>query len=316
MRRSTTTRALVGALLAIGLSGLAACAGTGSADDPTTAPTAAATAPSSDDIAALDAVTVDGAFGEAATVTLPTTPFTVGANVARVLEEGDGADLASGQLLSLHSTWFSGADGSTLGGTYDAGQPEAITFDETQLPPALIDALTGHKVGTRVLLALFGQDGATLAVVDVADAQDLPARAEGTAVTPPDGLPTVVLDADGKPSLTPATGDAPAELVVQPLIAGAGPAVEAGQTVIVKYTGWLWDGTQFDSSWDAGTTFPVTSVGTAQVIDGWNQALVGADVGSQLLLVIPPDLGYGDQESGSIPANSTLVFVVDVLAAV
>ena len=71
----------------------------------------------------------------------------------------------------------------------------------------------------------------------------------------------------------------------------------------------------YDPSWDAGATFPVQNIGQAQVIDGWNQGLVGLNVGSQVLLVVPPDLGYKDQAQGSIPANSTLVFVVDVLAA-
>ncbi len=319
MRRSTTIRgAVAGALiLVLGLGGLAACSGDGAGDPTgTPAPTAAATAPSDADIAALAAVTVEGDAGAAPTITLPSTPFTVTANVARVLDEGDGDEVEAGQLLALHSTWVSGTDGSAIGSTFDAGKPEAITLDENQLPAALFDVIAGHKVGTRALVALAGTDSATVIVVEVAGAQDLPSRAEGTAVTPPAELPAVTLDDTGAPSLAAAAGDPPADLVVQPLIQGAGPAVEAGQTVIVKYTGWLWDGTQFDSSWDSGTSYPVVNVGQAQVIDGWNQGLVGATVGSQLLLVIPPDLGYGDQVKGSIPANSTLVFVVDVLAAV
>ena len=68
----------------------------------------------------------------------------------------------------------------------------------------------------------------------------------------------------------------------------------------MNYTGWLWDGTQFDSSWDRGepATFALTGV-----IAGWTQGLVGQTVGSQVLLVIPPDLGYGDQASETIPAG-------------
>ena len=66
---------------------------------------------------------------------------------------------------------------------------------------------------------------------------------------------------------------------------------------------------------DRGATFPVQNIGQAQVIDGWNQGLVGQTVGSQVLLVVPPSLGYGANAQGSIPANSTLVFVVDILAA-
>ncbi len=112
-----------------------------------------------------------------------------------------------------------------------------------------------------------------------------------------------------------ATGTAPTSLVVQPLIQGTGAKVASGQTVVVNYSVWLWDGTKFDSSWDRGATFPVQNIGQAQVIDGWNQGLVGQTVGSQVLLVVPPSLGYGATAQGSIPANSTLVFVVDILAA-
>ena len=155
----------------------------------------------------------------------------------------------------------------------------------------------------------FPMDGSIVAV------QQVPARATGTPVTPPAGLPTVTLDANGAPSLTAATGTAPTTLVTQPLIKGTGPAVTKGQTVVVNYTGWLWNGTKFDSSWDRGTTFPVQNIGQAQVIDGWNQGLVGQTVGSQILLIVPPSLGYGTTAQGSIPANSTLVFVVDILAA-
>jgi len=84
----------------------------------------------------------------------------------------------------------------------------------------------------------------------------------------------------------------------------------------VKYTGWLLDGTQFDSSWDKNTTLEADtySGGNHQVIEGWQQAMVGQTVGSQVLMVIPPNLGYGDTAQGSIPANSTLIFVVDILA--
>jgi len=320
VRRSTTARAAVGAvlILALGLGGLAACSGEGS-PEPTPTPTSTAAGgdgPTAEDVAAVDAITVDGDFGSAATMTLPATPFTVTSDVSRLLVEGDGDTIEAGQLLSLHSAWVSGADGSDLGTTYDVGHPEAVTLDPAQLPAVLVDALTGRKVGTRLLLALAGADGATLAVVDVVGAQTLPTKAEGTQVDPVDGLPTVTRDDSGQPTLTAATGDAPTELTVQPLVEGTGPVTEEGQSVVVKYSGWLWDGTSFDSSWENGATFPVAPLGQANVIDGWNQGLVGIPVGSQVLLVIPPELGYGDTEKEGIPAGSTLVFVVDVLAAI
>jgi peptidylprolyl isomerase len=102
--------------------------------------------------------------------------------------------------------------------------------------------------------------------------------------------------------------------VVQPLIEGDGPAVESGQTITVQYSGWLWDGTPFDSSWERGTP-AAFGIGVQQVITGWDEGLVGQKVGSQVLLVVPPDKAYGDTPKETIPAGSTLVFVVDVLAA-
>ena len=95
---------------------------------------------------------------------------------------------------------------------------------------------------------------------------------------------------------------------------GDGPAVEEGDTVTVHYTGWLWDGTQFDSSWDKGSPATFT-LADGQLIDGWVQGLAGQTVGSQVLLVIPPELGYGADGNDTIPGGSTLVFVVDILAA-
>jgi peptidylprolyl isomerase len=105
--------------------------------------------------------------------------------------------------------------------------------------------------------------------------------------------------------------------VVQPLIEGTGAAVEEGQSVVVKYTGWLTDGTQFDSSWDREAPDDVLTfqAGVGGVIQGWDDGIVGQKVGSRVLLVVPSDLGYGEDGSGSIPANATLIFVVDILAA-
>jgi peptidylprolyl isomerase len=104
---------------------------------------------------------------------------------------------------------------------------------------------------------------------------------------------------------------------VQPLIKGAGPVVQAGQTITVHYTGAIWaTGKTFDSSWDSGTPAEF-SIGTGEVISGWDEGLVGQTVGSQVLLVVPPDKGYGATGSsdGTISGTDTLVFVVDILDA-
>ncbi len=329
MRRSTTVRGGIAAavILVLGLGGLAACTG-GPSTPPVPSGTAGATAAATPtptvntaaDEAALAAITVKGAPGAKPTLTLPSKPFTVTSQVARTVDTGTGAAIAQGDLVTLHVLEVSGADGSERGDTWSGGSPVVTTVDSSSFFAGLYQQLVSAHVGSRILLAAPTQDssGNTLTVVDlleIAKTQQVPARATGTPVTPPAGLPTVTLDANGVPSLTAATGAAPTTLVTQPLIKGTGPAVTKGQTVVVNYTGWLWNGTKFDSSWDRGTTFPVQNIGAAQVITGWNQGLVGQTVGSQVLLVVPPSLGYGTTAQGSIPANSTLVFVVDILAA-
>ena len=96
--------------------------------------------------------------------------------------------------------------------------------------------------------------------------------------------------------------------IVQP---GSGATIEPGQTAVVNYTGWLPDGTQFDSSRGRGPfSFPL---GSGQVITGWDQGVAGMAVGEQRLLVLPPDLAYGPMGQGVIPPNATLIFEVELL---
>jgi FKBP-type peptidyl-prolyl cis-trans isomerase len=81
----------------------------------------------------------------------------------------------------------------------------------------------------------------------------------------------------------------------------------------VNYTGWLEDGTKFDSSIDRGQTFDFT-IGAGNVIVGWDEGVAGMRVNGARLLVIPPSLGYGSTANNSIPANSTLIFEVQLVA--
>lgn len=95
---------------------------------------------------------------------------------------------------------------------------------------------------------------------------------------------------------------------------GAGDkAVKNGDTISVHYTGRLLNGTKFDSSLDRGVPFEFT-VGAGRVIQGWEQGFIGAKVGEKRTLTIPAELGYGSRATGSIPANSTLIFDVEVIS--
>ncbi|MEM8932427.1 MAG: FKBP-type peptidyl-prolyl cis-trans isomerase [Acidobacteriota bacterium] len=102
-------------------------------------------------------------------------------------------------------------------------------------------------------------------------------------------------------------------LQYQDLVQGEGAEAKPGQTVRVHYTGWLTDGTKFDSSVDRGEPFDFP-LGAGMVIRGWDEGVAGMRIGGKRKLVIPPDLGYGAHGAGGvIPPNATLVFEVELL---
>lgn len=122
-------------------------------------------------------------------------------------------------------------------------------------------------------------------------------------------------DTTVKPTVTVSDEPAPTELVINDIVEGEGPAAKEGDRVSVQYVGALYDTAQeFDASWDRGEPFELT-LGGGTVIQGWDQGLIGMKAGGRRELIIPPDLGYGPQGSPpSIPADATLVFIVDMLS--
>lgn len=104
------------------------------------------------------------------------------------------------------------------------------------------------------------------------------------------------------------------ELQIEDIVIGSGDSPKQGQTVVVHYTGWLTDGKKFDSSVDRGQPLEF-KIGVGQVIQGWDQGVLSMQVGGKRKLTIPPELAYGDRDVGGglIPANSTLVFEVELL---
>lgn len=104
-------------------------------------------------------------------------------------------------------------------------------------------------------------------------------------------------------------------LYVHDVVTGEGARADSGDIVTVHYTGWLPQGTKFDSSLDRDQPLEV-ALGYGRVIQGWDQGIVGMRVGGQRRLVIPPGMAYGEQGRGTIPRNSTLVFDVELLDVV
>ena len=239
---------------------------------------------------------------------------------------GDGAVIEPGQKVIFDALVYNAQTGEQVANSYSDGQAMAVQLaGEGQAAGAdpFYEPLVGQKVGACVLVAIPGvssgsdqpDQDALLVAVTVIDATNVLERATGESVAQTEeDLPHVSLETDGRPIIEiPSDTEPPTSLEVRDLIIGSGPAVSKDQTLTVHYTGWLWsDGSAFDSSWESGqsATFPLGGV-----IQGWTDGLDGKTVGSQVLLVIPPDLGYGEQGSGAIPPGATLVFVVDILDA-
>ena len=116
-----------------------------------------------------------------------------------------------------------------------------------------------------------------------------------------------------KPTVEPGKGPKPTKLETKDIITGTGAEAKNGSAIYVNYVGALWsNGKEFDSSWKRDEPFQFT-IGTGQVIAGWEKGVVGMKVGGRRELKIPPELGYGKQGSSNIPPNEALIFVVDLL---
>lgn len=290
------------ALSAILLTG---CAGTA---DPDASPSAApgdlcsAAAPSG---AASEAVTVDGEIGQQPTAAF-TSPLDIPAAQRTVLVEGEGDPVADGEFVRYALTAYSADTGALLGAVgYNEGEllPQAIS------PSNPLGTILGCATpGTRVV-ATFPKTDSTNAEVYVVDLLGVtPQSAWGEPQAPVDGMPTVTLDDDGMPSVEIPDADAPSDLQIAVLKKGDGPAVADGGTALVQYYGVSWDTKEnFDSSWKRAAPVPFA---TNAVYEGFGKALVGQSVGSQVLVVMPPEMGdlNGDLK------GQTLVFVIDILA--
>jgi peptidylprolyl isomerase len=268
-------------------------------------------------------------------VTIPKVKGT-GSLLTKTLIQGAGAKLTStdGMIGNYVAYDWSGKTSKLLGSSYSQGAPSIFVGS---LLPGLETALVGQKLGSRVLAVIPPKDafgtsgnstegiGATDTLVFVIDMGSTfgTGTVPGTqAITAGGALPTVTPPAAsstaGPTIKIPATTTAPKTLQVKTLIKGTGPVVKKAQDLAVQYTGVIWrTGKVFDSSWARKT--PLTTViGEGQVIKGWDTGLVGQTVGSRVLLVIPPADGYGSAgaSTAGIKGTDTLVFVVDILAAV
>ncbi len=299
------------ALLSIAAASLIVLAGCSSSSTSTSTTSSAvdlcdATAASG---AASEAVSVTGDVGQAPTVTF-TSPLDVGdTQETTVVVAGTGAALADGDYLTYAYTAYDADTGEQLdAGGYDpALDPQAITGSSVILGPALGCA----TVGTRVVTT-YPATSSSSAVVFVIDVLAAVAGDEWCQpVSPATGaaFPTVTWNDDGSPSVTvPTTETAPTSVTEQVLTQGDGDTVASGDSVTVNYQLATWaDGTVVETSW--GST--AATFATTDVVAGFGNALIGQQVGTSVLVVVPPDCGYSSTSTSDM-AGQTLVFVISI----
>jgi peptidylprolyl isomerase len=270
-----------------------------------------------------DKVTVSGEYGKAPKVTVKS-PWAIDKTRTNVLTPSKGIEVKEGQTVEVNYTGLNGRTGKTFDSSFARGTP--VAFNLAQVVPGFSKGLVGQRQGSRVLIAMPGSDGYDSAggspqigvevgdtlifVVDLVRVQLT--GPEGTPVKPRPGLPTVT-DKNGRPEITVPKTDPPATLQVQPLIEGKGQKVGENDQITFNYRWVRWsDGKLLEETYG---TEPATAA-LSGLLPGVVKGLSGQPVGSRVLLVIPPELAYKDQAKGEeLPANSTLVFVVDILEA-
>lgn len=298
--------------LALSAVALAGCSG-----EPTPEETPAATGEPTDVCAAAlpsgassEAVTVEGEPGAKPTIALDG-PLEISAPERTVVAEGDGEAIELGQIIEYALTVFDATTGDEL---------QSIGYESAALPePLAMDSGTAQlfgcaPIGSRIVATVPGsgeEQPATVYVLDLLG-NDTPTAAWGEPQEPVEGQPTVELAEDGAPEITLPDAEPPAETEVTTLKEGDGAEVQSGDGVLVQYTGVKWsDGSVFDSSWERGVAAPMSTTG---VVVGFQKALEGQTVGSQVLVTMPPADGYGASEGHELQ-EETLTFVVDILAS-
>lgn len=276
-----------------------------------------------------DQIQVDTDMKKVPAVSFPT-PITSDVIETKVVVEGTGPKFTGNELVDMEFVGVNGGTGEVFQSSKFDGTDFASQFLKAGDTPDFCSALSGVREGSRVAilfpaaLAHAGQGvadlgvGATDSIVFVFDLLKvfLPHAVGEAQAAAGEGFPSLVLDPKtGQPGITPSKSAAPTEFKLHTTIKGRGEPVKLGEVVTVHYTGYIWEtGEVFDSSWESGKPAQF-QLAEGQLIKGFIKAIEGQTIGSQVITVLPPSEGYGDVAQGSIPANSTLIFVIDILGA-
>lgn len=240
---------------------------------------------------------------------------------AWMIDEGDGEPVEEGDLLQILTANVDIDSEEVLSHDFDLGGSTLQLNDEfASTNPQVHETMTNAPMGSDVAFYLPADSlgEGTPAYLNVISVEDVvPTHATGEETDSSelnDILPSVSLDEDTHaPAIETPEGDPPEELVVDVLKQGDGPEVQAESYVTIHYRGISWsDGEEFDASWGEDNTGDPAQFELQQLISGWGEALEGQQVGSQVIMSIPPELAYGEQEGHDLQ-DETLVFVVDIL---
>ena len=268
--------------------------------------------PSPDDAptsqAAAPVVAITGTGAQAPELTY-SAPLVLDQPVTEVVWQGDGDEVDEGDPVVLRIYTENGADGSVLRNDF-LGVPTAYRLTDEAIGSDLVSVIAGHRAGTRILHAVETDGVPTVMSIDI-----LPSRAVGEVIELEAGMPAVAHEENGMPVVTiPADQPAPADPVVRQIVRGAGAQVPSGSKVVLQLVAVKWStGEVFDSTWGEGGVPKTVTVGADQLVEGFDEGLVDLPVGSQVMLVVPPGLGFGP--TGNELSTETIVYVVDILAA-
>jgi peptidylprolyl isomerase len=224
------------------------------------------------------------------------------------VEVGTGREAKAGDSVSMIYTGYL-ADGSVFDSNVSSGQPLVFPLGGGQVIAGWDEGIAGMKEGGKRRLIIppalgYGSQGYSGVIPpDAVLTFDVQLETVSTAAVRPTTVPLATLPADVK-LVTTASGLQYADIEV-----GTGREAKAGDAVAMYYTGYLTDGTVFDSNMGAGEPF-IFTVGKGQVIAGWDEGIAGMKQGGKRRLVIPGKLGYGPQGNGAIPPDAELVFDV------
>jgi peptidylprolyl isomerase len=279
---------------------------------------------------ALHGIKITGDVGKAPTVKW-NGKLEVDKTATDVVTKGKGDKVAEGDQVVTHIWIGNGTTQKQAYSTYDLGQTQTIPAS-ADLSPVFKDALLKQTIGSRVAVTAtatdtFGESGnaqmgignkdSVLIIVDLMKSTAVLKGPDGTEKPAPSWAPKLKTDGDKVTALDfTGTPKPNGKLLSAALIEGKGDVVKKGQSITVNYLGQVYQGAKpFDESY---TKEPATfAIGVGGVVPGWDKTLVGAKVGSRMILAIPPADGYGSKGNpqAGIKGTDTLYFVVDILAA-